>query len=266
MSYDLIYDKQFVKLEKSNAFIPMVLCGSNNCYEYTSGNRERRARDWYGFKFVLCKDNHLFATKDEMLKSQNEYRGELIERNNGEYSDDSFGYYTGLAIGGGTDRTTFGNYQGIVKTGCRKALTIEQLRDEGVGLHASIYNTDFYKSIACEDDVLELLNHPEYGRITFRFSGMSDSKPKRIRKKYFPVGKTSKTPVQQDYYYTVVVSMADERDRYFMRKTKYGYKYTYNPYHKLTKQSAERKVKTLNKKYSHLAFNVEKVSQIAMVV
>lgn len=47
MSYTIVYDRQFLRLPEG--IVPLVLSGSNNCYEPMPGGRERRERDWCVF-------------------------------------------------------------------------------------------------------------------------------------------------------------------------------------------------------------------------
>ena len=136
MSYEIIYDKQFIKLPQKNKptmFVPLIFCGSNNCteiyYDRQGRQRERRERGWHCFTWLL--DGSHFGTQEQMIERQNKERNDLIERQNKEdreeYQDSRFGYFASLAIGGSTHRTTFGQYQGVVKTGCKNALTVEEL-------------------------------------------------------------------------------------------------------------------------------------------
>lgn len=48
MSYTIVYDRQFIKLEDGR-IIPMILCGSNNCWEKTWNGKERRERYWTSY-------------------------------------------------------------------------------------------------------------------------------------------------------------------------------------------------------------------------
>lgn len=137
MSYEIIYDKQFIKLpkqDKPTMFVPLIFCGSNNCtefyYDRQGRHRERRERGWHCFSWLL--DGAHFGTQEQMIERQNQERNDLIERTKNEegrdkYDDSRFGYFSSVAIGGSTRNTTFGQYQGIVKTGCKNALTVEEL-------------------------------------------------------------------------------------------------------------------------------------------
>lgn len=44
MSYTIIYDRQFLRVPQG--IVPLVLSGSNNCFETTLRGRERRERNW----------------------------------------------------------------------------------------------------------------------------------------------------------------------------------------------------------------------------
>ena len=68
MSYEIIYDKQFIRMPKG--FIPMALAGSNNCYQTGSGNKMKRSRDWGNWNCI----NKLVCTKDELLNYVNATR------------------------------------------------------------------------------------------------------------------------------------------------------------------------------------------------
>ena len=64
MSYEIIYDKNFIKVEQENketVYCPMIYAGSNNCYEHSYNGRERRARDWSPFTHIT--KGKLLATK-----------------------------------------------------------------------------------------------------------------------------------------------------------------------------------------------------------
>lgn len=156
MSYEIIYDKQFVKLERQDqetVFIPMIYAGSNNCYDVTCDSlgrqRERRERSWFSFDWVC--GGAKFDTKEAMLQRQLDFRNEKTIQDeasielHGKYSDKNFGYWSSLAIGGSTHKTTFGRYQGIVKTGCKYALTIEELAAEGIFLSISTGSSYYSK-------------------------------------------------------------------------------------------------------------------------
>ena len=99
MSYEIIYDKQFIKVRKDNQdlHVPMVLSGSNNCYEHSG----RRERSWFPFTLDV---GLLGNVKDYVAYWENVREG-IIERNKAEkrdewhtkYSNDAFGYWTSIS-------------------------------------------------------------------------------------------------------------------------------------------------------------------------
>lgn len=269
MSYEIIYDKQFIKVSE-NKYIPMVLGGSNNCTEFTNGI-ERRERNWYSIRI----NNDLIVSKEEMLNYANGKRTNIINENNQrerdkwfeEYDDKNFGYWFGLSIGSvGTRKTTFGQFKGIFKTGCEKALTIEELTDNGIdivignsyylGTKAKILKLSNYRklvktSIELEEAIKEFKEHfkgcDEIPLIYF--NGMHDNKPKYLRERYF---KRKSIPInaKQEIHVKSYFSIVAPNGYWFVKRTKYGYKSTSYPYLKfLTEKEAQRKLKVLGVGY-----------------
>ena len=149
MSYEIIYHKQFIKIEqedKPTMFVPLVFGGSNNCYETYFDRkgrpRERRSRSWNVINLGL--KNHM-GTKEAMLQYQEKYRSGLMQQSPDEYEDSRFGYFAALAIGGTTRTTTYSNYKGVVINGCKNALTVEQLRQSRVKVEIYTASKAFYE-------------------------------------------------------------------------------------------------------------------------
>jgi len=273
MSYEILYDKQFIKLA-DNKFVPMIYSGSNNCYDVSYNGRDRRSRSWFLYGFPMV-DNEPYASKEEFLKHCADYRQSIIDSNiatnkrydeqgesgwKDEYSDDRFGYFTSLAIGGSTHTTSYSRYKGIFTTGCRKALTIEELAVEGITISITSYVWDkkSYDEIGAEpfngtptsaeefismyDEALEIFKDSNIS-IHISLNNASEHTMKRLRRKYFPIVRKSrdeKTKIEVDSYYTLVANNGS----YFVRKLKYGYRYTHYPYLKFrTEKEAERRAK-----------------------
>lgn len=124
MSYEILYNRQFLKTQ-DNKIIPIILHGSNNCYEYTWNGRERRERNWsicnmpywcnYKIDFTpeeLLKENERWLDRDEMYK----YNGKFI---NGK------------------------QWYNMIKNSIKQAKTIEELEDyERPIAYLSIYKGD----------------------------------------------------------------------------------------------------------------------------
>lgn len=261
MSYELIYDKQFIKVE--DKFIPMVIIGSSNLFEYSGA----RVRNWS--KLSVGDSTQILYTENELLSYADNIRDSYKKRD-AEYNDKSFGYFSSIAIGGkGTHNTTFGMFKGIFKTGIKKALTIEQLNEAGV----SIVVTNTYNRTIISNYVSERVTNKEellsyiaecnerfkdsnvYATIEFR--GMFKDSPKWIRKRYFPRVQKVKNLIEVDKYYTIKVDYD-----YFVKRTRNGYRYSSTPYLQYAdKKNAERRVKALNKKYNTDKYTVEEIKE-----
>lgn len=231
MSYDIFYDKQFVKVNE-NTFIPMVLAGSNNCTEWSPRGRERRSRSWFNFAYLL--NGSVAGSLDEMLKIQAGVKQGLIDSNGDEYSDKSFGYFTGLSAGGGC-KMTYGQYLGIAKTGCAKALTVEQLRQENITI--SIFTSRYEKEGKLAEAGLKELSFtpnsteeleaflsteaPKYAGVTtlqVTFHGMYESTMKWIRRRHFSKPKPQHEIIKSPVGYAIEI---------YKDGSQYGYLYSF---------------------------------------
>lgn len=273
MSYEIIYDKNFIKVEQKNketVYCPMVYTGSNNCYEYYNG-RERRERSWVPFTYIA--NGKLLATKEEMLTKMEEEKQSLKDLNN-EYRDKRFGYFTGLSIGGGCT-ATFGQYKGIVITGTKKSLTVEQCVENGIRI--SVRTGYDYKNEQLEEkggphsiyvetteEFLQAIEElKEYVKgttvnVTVNISA-SENIMKWIRKRLFPKTKKEKTLKTVDNYFTIYLP---DIGGYYAKGTKSGYKYSYKPYKKYeTKKEAQKTVNRLNKKRGESFAQVKQVDE-----
>jgi hypothetical protein len=214
-----------------------------------------------------------------MLQLIAEDREKVVERNNNrerdkwfdEYSDDRYGYWVGLAIGGSTHSTSFAKYQSFIKTGCKKALTVEQLADSGVSVWVStpwVWDgiekvhglKPFGRKAKSGEDFVELYElMVEYLKGTdlkpsIRFEGMNDDKPTRLRKWYFPQAKKDVTGVRVKEFWSIGMFYEDDiqrgydNPRYFFKKfTSRHCHYLSQPAHKfLTEKDAIAKCKRAN--------------------
>lgn len=270
MSYEIIYDKQFIKVKDS--YVPMVLSGSSNCYEYGNNGKERRSRSWFPFRL----SNNLFINNEIAKRYWEDSCNDIVDRNIERFTDrknfmdevkSSFGYYTGIYINGNR-KTTYGNINGIFKTGIEKALTIEQLKEVNVNVivksgYISSDNKDikpFSKVVDNEDQFFDAVKEcEEYLRntkisTTVEFSGMYDDKPKYIRRKFFP--KKPKQLVKTNTIHNIITS----NGTYVYKSTRGGYNYTY---HKGSAKmyadinTAKAQAKRLSKRFPNTEFNVE---------
>lgn len=88
MSYEIVYNKQFLKID--GKIIPLVLHGSNNCYESLYNGRQRRERNWNPFYIGSNKQISLSETDlmkmAESLCNGGEYQYHFMQ--NGKWVDD----------------------------------------------------------------------------------------------------------------------------------------------------------------------------------
>lgn len=253
MSYEIIYNKQFIKLSDGN-FIPLIYAGSSNCYEYSSNGRERRERSWFSYNFIC--DGDFKATEVQMLSKMDEYRNSLIDRytEDDKYCDSMFGYYSSLAIDRHTTKTSFKKWQNIVKFGVKRALTLKQLIEEGVVIKIGKYEEGFWrgKVVTCEED-MDTVNDGFNIMVE-----MSEWRHKYLMKKHFPIKTKKNEYIESNCYYTIKSDLG-----YLLRLTKYGYKYSHWPQLKLTANKSQRKLKQLQRDRPNIQWTVKRIDEKA---
>jgi hypothetical protein len=259
MSYEIVYDKMFIKAEKDNkvVFFPMLYMGSNNCYQFDRSNRGRRERSWCNLTYIL--KGKRFGTLEEILANVEAERQRLIERNEAEkkeceakndmgwftpYSDERWGYFTAVSFGGGC-KSTFGQYKGLFTTGCRKALTVEELKEFGVNvnIHSYIYSDENKKKYEeagrhqiditpkTSKELIETLDmledyEKEFPYVSLYVSIDADEMDmKRIRREKFPKAKPEivDTTNLPEFYVIKDVSTGN----FIMKFTRRGYRYSH---------------------------------------
>jgi len=264
MSYEIIYDKQFIKVK--DKYIPLVLWGSNNCYEYTNGG-ERRERNWHN---LLSYKGKQLWTLDEMMEYCDNELNKIKERYPDVDEKDiikNFGYYTSIGVNGHWGGTTFGMFKGLFRTGAKKAITVEQLNEEfkcKVEIHSSAYDDEKAKK-ECKELGIEYLpseypittqslidtidkfarnyeNSDIWWGITYSNGHYMESLVKRIRANLFSKERKETKYVETKSYYTILA----DNGGYFHKYTKYGYKYSYmtDKYRFLTEADANRFIKS----------------------
>jgi hypothetical protein len=134
MSYQIIYNKQFIKVN-DHQVLPLLCQGSNNCYDYTN---RKRTRDW-GNTFAH-NPTGLIANKCDIIESLRTMQHNFKE-NYPDYKDVHFGYFEGVALyGHHTSKTTFNMYFNVYKSGMKNAKTIEELRNQNVTVTMFVSN------------------------------------------------------------------------------------------------------------------------------
>lgn len=242
MSYEIFYDKQFVKVN-DELFIPMIYAGSNNCYQYDLSNRGRRERSWFPYSWLI--DGKLMGTAEEMLAKVDKQRTDLIEsckNSEDKYKDESFGWHTSLSFGNGCN-VSFNQYKSFIKTAIKKALTIEQLAECGISVQIYCYVYDeekFKKETGKETKYKYARSTEEFFKIkkelekyyegtgktlSYSLSGACERIMKRVRARYFP--RKAKQRKNWDEIREFYV-LRNASGHYFAKKTKRGYRYSYD--------------------------------------
>ena len=158
MSTGIFFKKQFIKV--NNEYVPMVLSGSSNCFDYgKNGGNGRISRDWGNMSYHC--GGKLSDTADNILASVDTCFNETVNRCTGDNGYDnstttadevknSYGWYVGLRVGNhSTSKTSFNIYRSLYVDGFKKALTIEQLRLKGVTVRLKAMAWDKDKFAAC---------------------------------------------------------------------------------------------------------------------
>jgi hypothetical protein len=247
MSYEIIYKKQFIKAVKENktVYVPMIEAGSSNCFEVVTN---RRSRNWFCDTNIL--NGGYYGTKEEMLNNAEKFKQALIDRNTeykkeyndwDTYNDKSFGWFAGIAIGvANTAKTTFGQYKGIYSDGCKKAVTVEELKQAGINTYIYVYTFDredfiaktgiapFRIRVETSDELIRVIDEknailkPFGSQISITFEGW-DGGFKKLRKLF--INKKTTTKIESVEVNEVFV--LSNGVGYFVKYTKNGYKYSH---------------------------------------
>lgn len=285
MSYEILYTRQFIKIN-DNLFAPIILAGSNNCYECGRGGRDgRRDRSWWNDTNII--EHKQFASKEDILAGLDRVRQHIIDRNTERveeakvkgdfnedvYNDERFGWWSSIAISGAhTSGTSFSMFKSFYLTGIKKALTVEQLVEGRVDIkvYSYYYNEESKKEVEAKgvkfleavypkttNDLLETVkifedNYKDTGfswYVSFDGGRYTETIIKRLRNKFFPKVKKQKEYKTFAFFF---VLRHITNGACFYKRTKYGYKYS--PYDDggkrfLTETQAKQMLKKLEKSY-----------------
>jgi len=249
LSYEIIYGKQFVKLRRTREVIPMILAGSNNCYDCPSygHSRGRRARDWSNAPWYNRKGKRLSEKPDIILKNLD---AELNRRIRNRYHKEDkpsdirnrWGYYASVAISGrGTRGTSWNAWRSQFANGIKNALTIEELDKLGVHLYFCTITMGEQSTDGIPKSV-DIITEPQYFAELAKWRAWKDGNGKSFYLGFHPhdtdtvlerlrrpnrearrKAKRDKTPVQQDHYFVLT-------DGYnaLVKYTRRGYRYSFS--------------------------------------
>lgn len=263
MSYTIFYDKQFVKL-LDGTYLPFIEMGDNNVWEW---NNKRRSRD-YELHFALGKKSGRPATKEEIIGYADELARSALNsantwrknKNEPETTMDNIkkdiGGQIGLEIrGAGRCNASYDDIMGFMKSGIRRALTIEDLAS--VNVYASaMFEENKEKGLDLidikldsEENISKMYELLKDRYAYVRLFGMSDYTKKRIARQFFPRKKPVKKAVDPQNGYFVEVSDGIGRIGFFLRGgVRKGFKYLYGSGKAFqTKELAQKKADELAK-------------------
>lgn len=271
MSYQIYYDRQFIKVDEER-FIPVTLDGSNNCYQVSySSNRMKRERN---FNCNTYFAPNIITTKEELEKIINDMRNRYAE-NYADYSDDQFCWYSCAKIRGrGHDFKAFKSfYLGGIKT----AKTVEQLKEHSMYVYLSVYggynDENFVKYdkkdiggiVSTTEELVALINRAKeyYANTPISFTVWIDGderKLKNMRWKEKLQTKRDKESVEADHYFVVEVDGYGYLVKMTSRRMRYSPYYSGAAKYR-TKKEVDRRVKALNKRYSRFTFSPVRVDE-----
>ena len=236
MSYSILYNKQFIKVD-DNHVIVITEQGDNNVWE---ADNKRRARDW-GNSYAHS-DGAMIVANDKLLANIDAYRQTIMER--WGYSDKRWGYHTSVALyGKSTRNTTFGAYKGFYQTGIKQAMTIEDLVKLGVSVKLHVYRwndkdildigleikPDVWFS-STEQMVEKIKEYSEYykGEVTLYLNVYSMDRVLFNRKNDRIMAKSMKRKDKQKLTVNEYFVLAYGESCSFIKRTKYGFSFSYS--------------------------------------
>lgn len=259
MSREIIYDKLFIKV--ANKIIPMILSGSNNCYELSNAGRERRERSW----FAMSLNQKQILTGKELIESAQKINDSLAHE---DYTEESFLSHCAWEIG---RLNSFKQFNSWLNTGIKKAITVEQLKELGHNLtlvvKESYSSEDELRIIATDtnkfiDQVEDYENSKKYIRFTFNYC--DEKLGTKARKKFFPRVKKNQDKELRvlDKYFTIKVKGTIHGEIYLRKHTSRKTVFSYTPYKVYAeRKKAERLIKQYNKRYHNRTYFVEEVNE-----
>lgn len=225
MGRSIIYDRRFIQIEEK--FIPIFQCGSSNTTEIGTSGREVPEKYWTILNYGT--NNKVLFTKEEIIATAKNY-------SDGEYYK--------------TYSTAFknGEFEKWYINGMKHAQPIEYyanygnsmyITEYGPGNHnKSIYVNSTYELLAIIEKNEVLKTFTDAYRLTLKFTRRDLHLPKQRRN----------TAERKEYpeYYTLKVP-----EGYLLKKTKYGYEYTYTT-RSAKKFKTEKAATTYLEKYETL--------------
>lgn len=251
MSFDLLYDKQFIKVDDKRV-IPFILIGCSNVYDHNN----KRVRDWNN-TYAHNEGRHIIADNDKLLANIDKYREDTMKRcaenvinykdESWAYDDKRWGYHTSLSMyGKHTATTSFGVYKSFFKTGIKEAMSIEELITAGVSISLRVspyYDKEEFATknitelpkvyLKSTQQLIDTIAEYEayYANVKSATLWLSESgmdrylDKKRMSKRIAKIKqRAEKKSVTVNEYYVLYNGVG-----YLIKNTKKGYQYSYQP-------------------------------------
>lgn len=198
MSYTIYYDKRVFKVGE-DLYVAMISSGDNNCWQ-CSYPRDIPSKDWspirYKGKYILSKEEILLSIegcdKWEVAKARNNYFKES-------------------------------EFRKWIMAGVKNAITIEDAVSYNKFNRFTLYDTKSYvhNYIETTDKLVEELNNITDNNIRVSLDCRNFTPKKR--------NKTNKEKEELTKFYVLKLSSnVSPTEKYFVRKSKWGYKYVFD--------------------------------------
>lgn len=244
MSYEIIYGKQFVRLRKTGEVVPMLLMGSNNCFDCPSygHSRGRRARDWSNVPWYNRKGK--ISEKPEVIVKKLDAELNRRIRNRHDKEDkpsdirDRWGYYASVAISGrGTRGTSWNAWRSQFTNGIRNSLSIEELDKLGIHLYFNTITMGDESTNGIPQSV-DITAEPQYFAELAKWRAWQNGNGKSFWLGFHPYDidevlrrlrqpkrrpARERTNVEQDHYFVLTDGYSG-----LVKYTRNGYRYSYN--------------------------------------
>lgn len=236
MSYEILYNKIFIRLQNDN-YIPLICSGSNNTYDCNCfTGKYVRAKDWWNIGQTSAYDNITDMNEEFLLEHAFTSDYDELFRNRTK---------TGKWI-------TNEEWIRHLKAGIRNAMTFEKFTSLGnvLIIRGGIYTDNRYISsksyqVSCDEeyyqalsDIKEEMKEKLNSDVKFKYDfNVNYGEPKVKRQ----AERKKRTRKPLDSYYAIKI-IAPAYDSYFVRKLKFGYKYSWSISHARkfrTEKSAE---------------------------
>lgn len=193
MSYEIVYNRQFLKID--DKIIPLVLYGSNNCYEVMWNGKERRERTWN--PMYLGSNKMITMTESELMKFIEGCCGGTCQEHfmrNSKWVDDKAlirffenGIKNAKTIEEMSEKYYFNGMQGCFSVWKGMNNTIENRVEINSSEDLRKYLSEIQKRLECKADDEEIYFCLRYYDEEFKLRIQKERKPKERLTDYYAI-------------------------------------------------------------------------------